>query len=174
MGPLGEPQKIIVDGYNVIYADDALRRTAIRDMERARREFIERIRIYLVNKQVQITVVFDGKGVIADAEAVVPGQLQLVYSAGHETADDLIISIVAKSGNPTAYLVVTSDKAHIRPAVSALGCRVIGSRRFLERIVDKGARESTERREEKPQPAATDTDYWLDQFEQDAGDDDDA
>lgn len=162
---VGAPQKIVVDGYNVIYADDSLRRHALRDMERARREFLERIKTYLKEKQVQVTVVFDGRGGIADSETIVPGKLHVVYSARNQTADDLIISMISRSSNPQAFLVATSDKAHIRPAVAKLGCSVIGAMGFLKRISQGGSAGPGKEIDEKPKADGADIDYWLSEFE---------
>jgi predicted RNA-binding protein with PIN domain len=168
---LNTEQKIVVDGYNVIYADDALRSIALKDMERARREFLSRIAGYLVDKELRVTVVFDGRGGLTDAEAIVPGKLQAIYSARHQSADDLIVSMVTTSGNPRSYIVVTSDRAHIRPAVAESGCRVIGSKAFLERLSGKAGSSSKGQEEDKPHPGEGDMDYWLDRFEHDSEED---
>jgi len=164
-------QKIVVDGYNVIYADDNLRAVAIKDMERARREFLARIADYVAGKELQVTVVFDGRGGMKDAETIVPRKLQAVYSARHQSADELIVSMVATARNPQSYIVVTSDRAHIQPAVAERGCRVIGSRAFLERLSRK-PRAPAAADDDKPPGGADDMDYWLGRFEK--GDDDDA
>jgi predicted RNA-binding protein with PIN domain len=169
---VGTPQKIVVDGYNVIYADDSLRRHALRDMERARREFLERIKAYLEGKKIQITVVFDGRSGMTDTESVVPGKLQVIYSARDQTADDLIISMVSESDSPRACLVATTDNAHNRPAVSRLGCAVIGAKGFLKRISPVGGAGDKEVEDEKPQTETDDIDFWLAEFEGEGGDSD--
>jgi predicted RNA-binding protein with PIN domain len=161
---LNGQQQIIVDGYNVIYADDALRKVALGDMERARRDFVSRIEAYVADKSLRVTVVFDGKGGLTDAETIVPGKLQVIFTPRHETADDVIVSMVKNSENPRSHLVVSSDRMHIRPAVSELGCRAIGAKAFLERISEKAA-STTREEEKKPQPAADDIDFWLRRFE---------
>jgi predicted RNA-binding protein with PIN domain len=156
-------QKIIIDGYNVIYTDDHLRRIACRDIERARRVFLDSIVSYAKSKRIQITVVFDGRGALADGEVIVPGKLQVVYSARGETADDLIIATLKRSRTPQAYLVVTSDRTHIVPVARGFGCQVLGSRRFLERLrPDKTISRGDEG--EKPDPGGEDTDFWLEEF----------
>ena len=156
-------QKIIIDGYNVIYTDDRLRKIACRDIERARGEFLKALTAYVGAKRIQATVVFDGRGALADTDAVIPGTLQVVYSPQGQTADDLIIATLKRSGNPQAYLVVSSDRAHIVPVVRGLGCEVLGSRRFLERLTRDDTRTINDE-DEKPEPLDDDTDYWLDEF----------
>jgi len=167
---LSAQQKIVVDGYNVIYADDDLRRIAIKDLERARREFLSRIAKYVHGKELSVTVVFDGRGGMTDAETIVPRKLQAVYSAAHQTADELIVSIVTASRNPRSYIVVTSDRAHIQPAVAERGCRVVESRTFLHQLARKSRKSSEKRDEDKPR-GREDTDYWLRRFEDDVDDD---
>ena len=160
------PQKIVVDGYNVIYADDALRKTAVKDIERSRKKLVAMLEAYLSNKDLRVTVVFDGRGGLADEEAAVPGKLQVVYSARYQTADDLIIAMVKASPNPRSHIVVTSDRAHIRPAVSEIGCAVIESKDFLERIrAKKTGKRGRGGDDEKPRGGSDDMDYWLDRFE---------
>ena len=161
-------QKIVVDGYNVIYADDELRRIAVKDLERARREFLSRIAGYVIGKELKVTVVFDGRGGMTEAETIVPRKLEAIYSAHHQSADELIISMIATSRNPRSYIVVTSDRAHISPAVAECGCRVIASKAFLERLSGKSDSSSKKEEEDKPHPGAEDMDYWLDRFENDA------
>lgn len=153
-------QKIIIDGYNVIYTDDRLRRVACKDLERARQGLIEMMRGYLENRDVQMMLVFDGKGVLEDRETVIESRLQVVFSAASQTADELIVSLIRESGNPGVYLVVTSDMADIGGTARSLGCQVVGSKRFLDRLS----------RAPEPEPAPRGrgrygtTEYWLKQF----------
>ena len=158
-------QSIIVDGYNVIYADDALRKTAGGDIEASREKLLNMLAGYLANKNLRITVVFDGRGGLTDAETVIPGKLQVVYSPRHQTADDLIVAMISDSENPRAHIVVTSDRAHIRPAVSEIGCAVIESKDFLERIRGRVPEGKEREEEEKPRGGSDDMDYWLKRFE---------
>ena len=164
-------QQIVVDGYNVIYADDALRQIALKDMERARRELLLRIETYLAGKSLRVTVVFDGRGEMTDTQAVVPDKLQVIFSDRHRTADDWIVSMLATAESPRSYLVVSSDRMHIRPAVSELGCRSIGARAFLDRISGRDRPPSRRDEEEKPQPGSNDMGFWMERFEDDPKDD---
>jgi len=158
------PQKIVVDGYNVIYADDELRKTAGRNIERSRKKLVSMLSAYLSNRDLRMTVVFDGRGGLADVETVIPGKLQVVYSARYETADDLIVKMISASSNPRSHIVVTSDRAHIRPAVSEIGCAVIESKDFLARIRGRPSESPAGEEEKKPRGGSDDMDYWLDRF----------
>jgi predicted RNA-binding protein with PIN domain len=174
-------QKIIIDGYNLIHADPGLRRTAARAMDEARRSLLERVRAYLSERRVQVTVVFDGAGGLVDAEALVPGRLQVLYSAGGQTADEVIVETLESHPNPRQYIVVTSDMADIGRRVRAIGAVVMPSSEFLGRMAGPGTAGRDEgvaggHRSEKPDPAGEDIDYWLRQFgagEEKSGDRDD-
>jgi predicted RNA-binding protein with PIN domain len=159
------PQKIVIDGYNVIYADDKLRKTAAADIERSRSRLISLLGAYLANKSLWVTVVFDGRGGMTDTEAVIPGKLEVVYSARHQTADELIVAMIRSSPNPRAHIVVTSDRAHIRPAVAEIGCAVIESKDFLDRLHGKKREPSKSGDDEKSGGGSDDVGYWLDRFE---------
>jgi predicted RNA-binding protein with PIN domain len=156
-------QKLIIDGYNLIHADEGLRRTACKDLQGAREKLIELLKQYLKGRRVQITVVFDGHGGLANAESVVPGKLQALFSAGEETADELIIATVRRSSSPRSFVVVSSDMAHIGRTARSMGCEVIGSKRFLDRLVAGESRTGDGGRT-KTRGDLGDTDYWLKRF----------
>jgi predicted RNA-binding protein with PIN domain len=155
-------QKIIVDGYNVIHADGELRALP---MERARRELLARLRRYLSGKDVQVTVVFDGVGGMEDAEAVIPGRLQVLYSASGQTADEVIVGALHTHPNPREYIVVTGDIADIGRSVAAVGASVMSPADFLERTDARARGAGPRRAPEKPDPDEEDVDYWLELFE---------
>jgi ribosomal protection tetracycline resistance protein len=160
---MNTPQKIIVDGYNVIHADEKLKRLAGRDLNQARRALLEMIKAYLQSKSLQVTVVFDGRGGLTDADAVLPEKLQVLFSASGRSADTLIIEILKSSANPREYIVVSSDRADIGRAAGGLGARVLASAEFLQRI-DSTPPAQSDRPAEKPVVGEEDVDYWLDLF----------
>jgi len=153
-------QKVIIDGYNVIHADHDLKHAMRKAPLDARRALIDRLARYLEDKRLQLTVVFDGHGGIADVDVEIPGKLQVLFSPAGQTADDLILDVLEDSSNPRRYIVVTSDVADIGRSAGAMGAEVISSRAFLSRI-------RPVERQKEPSPedgAADDIDYWLEQF----------
>ena len=169
---MNKPQKIVIDGYNVIYADEQLKKLARVDLNRSREELLERLKNYLRDKSLHMTVVFDGRGGLTDADSVLPEKLQVLFSASGHSADEVIIETLRDSLNPREFIVVSSDLADIGRTASGLGAQVIASREFLQRLEGKhhfypGGRE------EKPSPNQEDTDYWLNLFTNpDSGDQD--
>lgn len=169
---MAQDQRIIIDGYNVVYTDDALRKMACKNLEGARERLIAMLRSYIENRSMRVTLVFDGRGGLTDSEVVVPGKLQVLFSSVGQTADEVIVRTVLDSGNPRQFLVVTSDHADIGSRLRPAGCQVVGSKRFLDRMVNPGGRKRRPSNRGKEGPAELgDTDYWLEQFEADPDND---
>lgn len=164
-------QKLIIDGYNVIYTDDRLRRLACRDLERARHQLVELIEGYVRNRRVRATIVFDGRGGLTESTMVVPGKLQIVFSTRGQTADELIVLTLRHSGNPREFIVVTSDMADIGRTAKGLGCQVVGSKRFLARLSSDLA-VPTDAEDAERDHRYGDTEYWLTRFEEEDSADD--
>ena len=127
--------KIIIDGYNLIWAVPELRKKLLNDergtnLEEGRKELLHYLEIYQrAHPKLKITVVFDSKEEIFPYPAL-PSRIKVLYSNG-ETADNLIEKIVKDEKNET--LVVTSDN-ELKRRVKEKGAEVIGSSTFFERI----------------------------------------
>ena len=103
-------QYLIVDGYNIIFAWEALAQTAKSDLDAARRQLLDALSSYAGYKKCRLVVVFDGYKVKGN-----PGtkeqfhNIQVVYSGEGETADAYIEALVNQIGNNYAVRVATSD-----------------------------------------------------------------
>lgn len=160
-------QKLIIDGYNVVFTDEVLRRVAIKDRRSAREQLVERVREYVTNRRIETTIVFDGRGRVVDHDSIIPGRLQVLYSAEGQRADDLIIDTVKTSGSARAYLVVSSDAGHVARPAKELGCQVLGSKRFLDRLAS-ARKDPVAPNASAPDEDLGDTDYWLERFEEES------
>jgi predicted RNA-binding protein with PIN domain len=154
-------QKMIIDGYNVIYADGQLKTTAKRDLLEARRTLIGWLSRYLERKNLQISLVFDGHGGITDVDIEIPGKLQVLFSSAGQSADEIILEILDASSNPRQYIVVTSDMADIGRAARSMGAEIIASKAFLSRV---RGRDSNVGSGPPEGDAIDDLDYWLEKF----------
>ncbi len=159
-------QKVIIDGYNVIYTDEELKQLASHDLNHSRNALLERLKMYLEDKDLRVTLVFDGQGGLTDAESVLPEKLQILFSSFDQSADDLIIRTLRDSPNPREFLVVTSDVTDIGRSASAMGAQVITSQDFIRRI-SKRAADNLASQDEKPKPTEDDTEFWLEKFSED-------
>lgn len=103
-------QYLIVDGYNIIFAWEALAETAKHDLSAARRALMNTLSSYAGFKNCRLVLVFDGYKVPGN-----PGgkerfhNIQVVYTKENETADAYIEALVAQVGGNYNLRVATSD-----------------------------------------------------------------
>ncbi len=103
-------QYLIVDGYNMIFAWEALAETAKSDLSAARRQLCDLLSSYAGFRQCRLVVVFDGyrqKGNPGEKSAF--HNIQVVYTRENETADSYIESLAAQIGTNYNLRVATSD-----------------------------------------------------------------
>ncbi len=103
-------QYLIVDGYNIIYAWDALAETAASDLSAARRQLCDILSSYAGFKKCRLVVVFDGykvKGNLGEKTSF--HNIQVVYTRENETADAYIEALAAQIGTNYNLRVATSD-----------------------------------------------------------------
>ena len=101
---------IIVDGYNIIFAWEALARQAETDLDAARRQLCDSLSSFAGFRKCRLVVVFDGykrKG--NPGEKTQYHNIQVVYTREGETADRYIEELAAEIGNSYAVHVATSD-----------------------------------------------------------------
>ena len=101
---------IIVDGYNIIFAWDALAETARSDLDAARRQLLDILSSYSGFTKCRMVVVFDGykrKG--NPGEKSVLNNLQVVYTREGETADQYIESLASEIGSNYCVKVASND-----------------------------------------------------------------
>lgn len=118
---------LIVDGYNVT-------KTGYPDLPLAdqRRRLITGLAGLASRTNAEVTAVFDGADV--DAPAVhAPRGVRVVFSAPGETADELIVRLVAAEPPGRPVVVVTSDQ-EIVDAVRRAGARPASSPLLLRRL----------------------------------------
>lgn len=103
-------QYLIVDGYNVLFADENLAETAKYDLEAARRRLLDRLSNYCGFKKNYVVVVFDGYKVKGNpGEKTQYHNIQVVYTKENETGDRYIETLAAQIGKNDSVRVATSD-----------------------------------------------------------------
>ena len=101
---------LIVDGYNIIFAWEALAKTAESDLDAARRSLMDTLSSYAGFKKCRLILVFDGykrKGNPGEKSHF--HNIQVVYTQENETADAYIEALAAQIGNNYSVKVATSD-----------------------------------------------------------------
>ena len=102
-------QYLVVDGHNIIFAWEALAKTAETDLDAARRGLLDALASYTAFKKCRTVVVFDGYKRPGPGSREQHDQVQVIYTAEGETADAYIEALVAQIGSNYNLRVATSD-----------------------------------------------------------------
>ena len=103
-------QRIIVDGYNVIFAWDELKTLARDDLDLARQRLLDVLSNYAGFVRCELVLVFDGYRVANNrGEKSDYHNIHVVYTKEHETADAYIERLANDIGKNERVRVVTSD-----------------------------------------------------------------
>ena len=101
---------LIIDGYNLIFAWDALRRKAELDLSLARDELIRIACNYSAMRKCRVIVVFDAyKRTGADRDLTELGRVSVIYTKESQTADAYIEKATYDMAKDHFVRVVTSD-----------------------------------------------------------------
>ena len=129
---------VIVDGYNLIYADDGLKSTAEYSLAKARDELMDLLSNYVSYTKTELLLVFDaylveeGRG----TEFMHDGY-KVVYTKAGQTADTYIEKIMYELGPDYSIRMVTGDKLLQFSAVYS-GISRVSAREFLEELTRIG------------------------------------
>ncbi|MBQ9915067.1 MAG: NYN domain-containing protein, partial [Clostridia bacterium] len=101
---------LLIDGYNMIFAWDSLKKIAAESLEDARRELIERLSVYRVFKDAEIILVFDAYKVKGNRGEVEREKgITIVYTKESQTADAYIEKAAKELTKQYNVTVATSD-----------------------------------------------------------------
>ena len=121
---------LVVDGYNIIFAWEDLRRLAAVCLDDARRRLIQCLCSYRGVRQCRLILVFDAyrvKGGAGSGETV--GGIEVVYTREGETADQYIERLSYELGRSCRLKVATSDGLE-RVLVLGHGAQRISAQEF--------------------------------------------
>ncbi len=134
--------RIFIDGYNFLWASDRHRPEAIRDFESAREEMLARLSGHPLLARHQVRIVFDAyKTDSLDRSTETRGDIEVQYSRGGETADQVLKQLATEFGN--GAIVISSDREVARFAEKK-GCGVLGSHEFDRLLNEEGLRDDEE------------------------------
>ena len=104
------PEYLLVDGYNIIFAWDDLKKLGQENLDMARARLIDRLRNYQGFRQHPVIVVFDAYKVKNNPGSIEHfGDLSVVYTKEAETADMYIERVTHELGKKHRVRVATSD-----------------------------------------------------------------
>jgi predicted RNA-binding protein with PIN domain len=126
---------LIVDGHSIIFAWADLRHMQRRRPSLAREELIKRLRHYQDWTEVNVAVVFDGRGTRVTEQAD-PHDVQIFYARRGQSADAIIERLASKYASRFEITVATSDSL-VKETVNASGAACLspeGLRTLLNAI----------------------------------------
>lgn len=151
---MGARRELLIDAYNVLYAEPHFNVLMRRDVEKAREEFVAWVAVRAPSTGAAVYVVFDAMRdppPVTQVGRVAPVTLQrgihVVYA--RESADTWIRTRMSTHAEPALLTVVTSDR-EILASAQAYGCSILRVSEFL----NLGAKQKRQVRElrqtEKP------------------------
>ena len=128
------PEYLLVDGYNIIFAWDKLKKMAEESLDLARTELINILCNFQGFRRCELIVVFDAykvKGNKGEVEQV--GGISVVYTKEAETADMYIEKATRKLGGKHRVRVATSDRLE-QLIILGSGARRVSATEFLAEV----------------------------------------
>jgi uncharacterized protein len=127
------PDRLIVDGYNLMHADDELEALMRQDLEAARERLLSELEEYCAREERTAEVVFDaaGRGGPATSEQRA-SLLKVTYTAEGQSADSYIEKLAYREpeGSRGKALLITGDYDQQKIA-SGAGLLRMSSREFV-------------------------------------------
>ncbi|MDD6572347.1 MAG: TetM/TetW/TetO/TetS family tetracycline resistance ribosomal protection protein [Thermoflexaceae bacterium] len=137
---LYEPQEskkeyLLVDGYNVLHANEDLKDLLNVNLEAARNVLMDVLCNYQGYRRQQVILVFDAYKIKGNpGEILHYNNIDVVYTKEAETADRYIERTAHEIGHRYDVTVVTSDGLE-QVIIRGAGCRLMSSREFWEDVV---------------------------------------
>ena len=124
---------ILIDGYNIIFADEYLKDLFARDGGSARDQLLDRLSNYAGYTGFEVTVVFDAYNVaLGEVREEKRNGINVVFTAENDPAD-IRMGIMTDSARDRQIYVVSSDSLVQQDAFTH-GALRISSREFLSEL----------------------------------------
>lgn len=129
---------VIVDGYNLIYSDDNLKKTSLFSLEKAREELMDLLSNYVSYTKTDLVLVFDAY-LVKDGEGseFEHDGYKVVYTKSDQTADAYIEKMMHELGPDYGIRMVTDDRLLQFSAVHS-GISRMTAKEFLEELTRIG------------------------------------
>jgi len=137
----------LIDGYNVIRRDPALRAREAESLAAGRTALLHLVARMARASRDDVTVVFDGARMSGGGPSA--GGVQVVFSRPPQTADDELIRLARESG---AGAVVVSSDRKIQDAARRSRCGAVTAEQFLAGVTERAEPGLETRDEEDDRP----------------------
>lgn len=137
---------LLIDGYNMIFAWDSLKKIALDSLEDARQKLIERLSVYKVFQDKEIILVFDAYKVKGNrGEVEREKEITIVYTKESQTAD-AYIEKAAKELTKNYHVTVATSDALEQLIIFGSGAFRMTAKNLEEDLirVEEGIRQMTE------------------------------
>ena len=140
------PEYLLVDGYNIIFAWDDLKKSAAKSLDLARSQLINRLSSFQGCRGCELIIVFDAYRVKEPEHIDKAGSVSVVYTKEAETADTYIERTAHQLAKEHRVTVATSDGLEQviimgggarRMSASDLKYEVEASERAVREYIDK-------------------------------------
>lgn len=125
---------VIIDGYNVIHAVPALKKTLLHDAQTARELLIHSTAQMTLKRKFRCTIIFDGGDPSGTGKQSVHAPVHVIYSFPL-TADAKIRQMIGHSKQPAQLVIVSSDREIIAFA-NACSCQTHTSKHFANLLAE--------------------------------------
>jgi predicted RNA-binding protein with PIN domain len=139
---------VLIDGYNVIFCSGECARGAPSvEVDQAKTQMIRSAGELCDRENLQVTLVFDGKGRINEIEHPLRDEFfTVVHSSSQGSADAVLERMLSKSRKPDQMLLVSDDRL-IQSAALAVGATTMSVSAFVDWL--DGTRKSGDYRKPK-------------------------
>jgi predicted RNA-binding protein with PIN domain len=129
---------VIIDGYNLIHADEHLTETALFSLEKAREELMDLLSSYVSYTKTELVLVFDAYLVKeGEGSEFLHDGYKVVYTKANQTADAYIEKMMYELGPDYSIRMVTDDRLLQFSAVHS-GISRMTAKEFLEELTRIG------------------------------------
>ena len=129
---------VIIDGYNLIYSDEALKKTSLFSLQKAREELMDLLSNYVSYTKTELVLVFDAY-LVKDGEGseFIHDGYKVVYTKANQTADAYIEQMMHQLGPDYSVKMVTDDKLLQFSAVHS-GISRLTAKEFIDELTRIG------------------------------------
>ena len=121
---------LLIDGYNVIYANEETKEIALENLEAACHKLMDIVCDYQAMMGCQVLLVFDAYKVIGHSTEIIDyHNIKVVYTKEAETADQFIEKFAHLNADKFQITVATSDAVE-QIIIRSKGCNLLSARDF--------------------------------------------
>lgn len=150
------PRQFLIDGYNLAFAWEPVRRAMLIDKQLGREALIDLLARYKKAAGCGMTVVFDGRDLPGGEGHQAIRGIKVVYAKKPASADDEIYRIISASKSRGSLTVVSSDR-QVAGFARRHGASAMGSGEFAAKATAGSG-------DEKEKPETVDVAEWAEYF----------